>query len=63
MPPGKYLAFVTAEQDEGLWMNHDFVGLVQGSGTAVELAEKGSAHVKAPPLPSLVAQRAMESLR
>jgi len=63
VPPGKYFAFVTANLDEGLWMNREFIGLVQGSGAALEVPEKGNVQVQAPVLPIAVAQRAMDTIR
>lgn len=62
VPPGKYFVFVAANLEEGLWMNREFIGLVQGSGAPVDLPEKGSVQVQAPVLPAAVAQRAMESI-
>jgi hypothetical protein len=63
IPPGKYFAFVAANVDEGLWLNREFVGLVQDSGAPVDLPEKGSVQVQVPVLPPPVAQRAVESMR
>ncbi len=63
IPPGKYFAFVAANLEEGVWMNREFVALVQGSGAPVELPEKGSVQVQVQVLPPPVAQRALESLR
>ncbi len=63
IPPGKYFAFISANLEEGLWMNREFIGLVQGNSAPVELPEKGSVQVQAPVLPAAVAQRALESIR
>lgn len=63
IPPGKYFAFVATNLEEGVWMNREFVALVQGSGAPVELPEKGSVQVQVPVLPPPLAQRALESLR
>ncbi|MDR3698229.1 MAG: carboxypeptidase-like regulatory domain-containing protein [Candidatus Sulfopaludibacter sp.] len=63
IPPGKYFVFAAANLEEALWMNREFIGLVQGSGAPVDLPEKGNVQVEAPVLPAAVAQRAMESIR
>ncbi len=63
VPAGKYLAFVTTEVQNGLWMNREFIEQVRSNATAVELAEKGEAQVKPALLPAFAVQRAIESLR
>ena len=45
LPPGKYTAFATEEEDSELWENAEFLNLVQSQGTPIELHEREQANL------------------
>jgi hypothetical protein len=43
LEPGNYRLFAVTAYDQGLWQNAQFLRLIAGRGTEVEIAEKGNA--------------------
>jgi hypothetical protein len=46
LEPGSYRAFAVTYYDPGLWQNGEFLRQMAGRGTALEVAEKGSARIE-----------------
>jgi hypothetical protein len=46
VPPGNYRAFAVENYDAGLWENVEFLAQIADRGAAVEVPEKGSAHIE-----------------